>query len=477
MELDFYTYHANIISRCLAYVEVNTADHDSCLAYLVTRSQHILDFFEIYDFPFKEFDRSTNQLQAVDVRTGEAVVIDLTKIETTMVYGDVNLISPPIIGNPIFFDILNEKDIADIQIPFCTHVKRAKEEQCFSSSYIRKKYIEVEISKFKQFITEVNLVPEDPTIAFYLNDEFHIKCNQKIWAYVSKHKEHVTFAAVAHVLRQCFIATQQETEALKTFEDVQRFFSDVPKIKKVWCDYLKQLIERQISKLNADYEEICNTHFNDTEQSRERDFIKIQYDRVITSLTNINVDNELEKFGNNVFLILRYIPQDIDMPEELKNYMFFSTHENHIIDTLYKNGVVLDEEMFDFDGLDPVWWAYGSMLGIVKNDTQSFIDQLNKSYLNEMKEVRLEQIKRHSNDIIKMVREEADELDEDDIKEIIDSMQDFESFKERLDTFTSIVDVIQYWPSVLLPLPPYVARLSGSLNHTTDLHTLIAVNS
>ena len=482
MDLDFCTFHANIISRSLAYVEVNTDKPDICHAYLVTRNQRILDSFEIFDFPFKEFDRSTKQLQAVDVRTGSAVVIDLENIETAIIYGDANLLSPPVVGNPMFYDILTEHDIADIQLPFCINVKKTKDEGCYiSQPYERKKFIEYEISKFRTFTKEINLVPGETSMYNYLYDEFHNKCNNRLWSYVANHKRHIKFAAIAHILRQCASTLQNETEDfnidINTFEDVEIFFKNVPKIKAIWKAYLKQLVERQINKLNNEYEEICNTHFGSDTQSREKDFIKIQYDRVIFSLKNTDIDKELDKFGNNVFFLLRYIPSDIDIPKELDGIMLFSSYENHVIDVLYKNGIILDEALFNFDGLDPLWWEYGGILGVASGTVLTFLEQLNNLYINTARDLRFVQIKTHSADIVEMVRQEASDLDEDDIKEIIESMQDFNTYKERLDSFTSIIDVIQYWPSVLLPLPTSVARLGGALHHTIDLHNLISVNS
>jgi len=478
MELDCYTFYANIISRSLAYVEINTDDPNFCNAYAVTRNQYILDHFGIYDFPFKHYDASTQQLQAVDVRTGEPVVINLQEINTTAIYGDANLLSPPTVGNPIFFNTLSERDIADIQLPFCTSIKAAKDDGCYNDSpYVREINFLAEVMRFKEFVHEVNLQPGDEMMLFYLNDEFHRKCNTKLRKYVQSHTKHIKFAAIAHVLRQCFAALQQESDPITTFEDVELFFSDVSKIRNVWTAYLKQLVERQIAKYNAEYKQICDTYFAGDEQSRERDFIKIQYDRAIFSLTNVNIDEELKKFGDNVFFILRYIPPDIDTPKELEGIMLFSGYENHVIDTLSKNGVDLDESLFTFDGLDPLWWTYSGMLGLNKDGAPSFSEQLNNLYIDKIKNIRFEQIKRHSNDIVEMVKQEASELDEDDIKEIIDSMQDFVSFKERLDSFTNIVDVVQYWPSVLLPLPSYVARLTGAINHTIDLHNLVQANS
>jgi hypothetical protein len=416
-------------------------------------------------------------MQAVDVRTNDAVIINLEKIETVIIYGDAELLSPPVVGNPIFFETLTEKDIADIQLPFCTRTLADKNAGCFVNAYMRKANIESEVLKFKDFSKEVNLIPEDPFMKYYLEDEFHNKCNSLLWKYVQDHKKHVLFASYAFVLRQCAEKTCEQGIKLETFEDVEVFFNDVQRVKHIWCTYLKTLVEKQITKLNSEFEQICSLYFQNDTQAVERDFIKIQYENTINNLKNIDIDKEIEKFGDNVFLLLRYIPSDVDIPEELAGIAMFTPYENEIIRTLYSNNITIDEKLFDFTGNDRLWWTYSAMLGITNLKSTPVVEQINNLYIERMKEVRFEQIKQHSADIIDMVRQEAGDLDEEDIAEIISSMQDFETFKERIDSFTSIVDVIQYWPSVLLPLPPYVTRLSGLTRHAVDLHNLIATNS
>jgi hypothetical protein len=477
MNLDFCTFNANIISRSLAYIEINTDDPDVSCVYLATRNQYILDIFGIFDYPFKHYNVDTKQIQAVDVRTNESVIINLEKINTIIIYGDAELLSPPIVGNPIFFETLNEKDIADIQLPFCARTLADRDSGCFADAYTRKSNIESEVLKFKSFSKEVNLISGDPFMRYYLEDEFHNKCNSKLWRYVQDHKKHVLFASYAFVLRQCAEKTGEQDIKLETFEDVQVFFSDVQKVRQIWCTYLKTLIEKQIAKLNSEFEEVCSLYFANDTQAVERDFIKIQYENTISNLKKINIDTEVEKFGDNVFLLLRYIPSDVDIPTELAGIAMFSPYENEIFHTLFKNNIVIDESLFDFTGIDRLWWTYGAMLGLSNLKTIPVIEQLNNLYLEKMKEARMEQIKQHSNDIVEMVRQEAGDLDEEDIAEIISSMQDFDTFKERIDSFTNIVDIIQYWPSVLLPLPPYVVRLSGLTRHAVDLHNLIATNS
>lgn len=463
MLLEYCRYNANIISRCLAFIEVNGETPDEVYIYLATRSQSILDIFGVYDFPFKQYDESTMQLQVYDVRTNKPVVVPLDKIECLMIPCEPNLLSPPIIGNPAFADVFTDRDIADIQQPFCLHMKEARDRGCFTTSK-RIKDIELDVVKFREFTKTIGLEPGDEHMLFYLYDPLHAKMNDGLWRYMEKHKQHVRFARIIYIMRLCKDLT--DDAVFKTFEDVSDFLKDPERVKRVWKAYLSTLIDKQVEKYKTEFEAVCQQHFLNDEQSREKDFIKLQYDKAIADVQQIDLEEGISKFGHNTLLMLRYVPPELDTPEGLAGVTLFTQYENAIITALYKNGIIVDENLFDYDGLDSVWRNYD-------NTSPSILDQLHTHYLEKIKEVRMEQIKRCSGEIVETVKKEAVDLDDEDINDIISSMEDFATFKERIDSFTGIADVLQYWPSVLLPLPPYVTRLNNTLQHLLDLQTLV----
>jgi polyribonucleotide nucleotidyltransferase len=87
--------------------------------------------------------------------------------------------------------------------------------------------------------------------------------------------------------------------------------------------------------------------------------------------------------------------------------------------------------------------------------------QLNANYIEQIREIRLKQIIKHADELVKTVESEADELDEEDLLEILASIRDYETYRQRLEEYSDISSIVQYWPSILLPAPAYAVRLDS----------------
>lgn len=445
--LTYEQFIGNIITRSLTYAEVLCEDTTKLNVYLLTRNQHVLDYFNIHDFPFKHFDVSTKQIQAVDVLSGKAVVVNLSNAYNFTIPGDPSIISPPEVGNPIFFKYLSEKDIADIQLPFCISIQKLKEAGCYTSNTIDKD-IDIKIIRFRDITQKLKFeIPSN--IQFLMSDRVHMMTNNILHDYVSDDK--YDLLTVRYILN---CAKEEMNDIpLDTFDDIQNLLNDSEKVVNIWSKYIQRLIEQQIVKYNTEYENII-VEFVDKDNGREKEFIRLQYDKAISDIKKIDVDGHLRKFGNNTKLMLRYIPGEITLPGELQYVRMLTAYENAVLTALIKNGVNILESDLKFDYIDTIMGS---------NGFDDLIIQLNTTYLDQIKEIRLQQIIKHADDLVKTVENEAEELDKEDLDEIISSIRDYETYRQRIDEYTDVSSVIQYWPSILLPAPPYVSRLDTNL--------------
>lgn len=438
---------ANTIERSLTYVECPNDDADTINVYLVTRNQHVLDNFKIFDFPFKHIDISTKQIHAVDVLSGKAVVINLTNTENVMIPGDPDLISPAVAGNPIFYKYITEKDIADIQLPFCVTIQKLKDAGCYTSNTVDKNILQ-RLMYFCGIFQTLNFdIPVE--IRFLLSDRVHMMCTNTLHNYINEEKYELLTA------RYILNSAKEEIKniSLNTFEEIKDFLSEPEKVIAFWKSYIQRLIEEQITNFNNEYEVIVS-ELVDESNLREKEFIRLQYDKAISDLKNIDIDENLRKFGTSTLLMLRYLPEEIKKPEDLQHIRMFTAYENAICKALIRNGVNVTQNELEFDYLDVISKSHYA---------DDILIQLNALYLDEIKEIRLQQIIRHADELVKTVEMEAEELDEQDLAEIISSIREYDTYKLRLDEYTDISSVLQYWPSILLPAPLYAARLDNKL--------------
>ena len=444
--LPYEQYIANIINRALTYIEVPVEETKSINVYIATRNQSVLDHFGIFDFPFKEFDVSTKQIQAIDVLTGKPAIIQLPNAQNVYIPGDPNLLSPPSIGNPLFFDQITEKDIADIQLLFCISIKQLKD-----AGYLYETTTNVPADLFKkilrfQYITKTLNFEIEPDIASLMSDYIHSMCNKRLHEYIDEEK--YDLLTMRYIVSN---ATEEIKDIpLNTFKEIENFLSDTEKVITVWKKFIERLIDERVVEYNKEYETVISDITN--LESREREFIKLQYDKAISDLKEIDVDGALHKFGNETRLILRYLPNDIKTPEGLLNVRMFSTYENTILGALIGNGVNVHEKDLKFDYINTIMRS---------NGIDDISVQLNANYIEQIREIRLKQIIKHADELVKTVESEADELDEEDLLEILASIRDYETYRQRLEEYSDISSIVQYWPSILLPAPAYAVRLDS----------------
>jgi len=436
---------ANLIVRSLVYLEEIVPDTDTRKIYLVTRSQHVLDIFGIHDYPFKEYDLSTKQIQAVDVKTGTPVVINLENTENASIPGDPELLSPPVIGNPGFFDMFTEKDIADIQLPFCMTIINLKNAGCYGDVCVSNGIAD-KILYFSHLTKSCGVVLP-PEIDFFKSDYIQAMCNKMLHTYITPKK--LDLLTARYILKLSI--TDSTDLNIDTYEGIESLLADPEKIVKLWGDYLRHLVATQIEMYEAEFKTVVTEQLQDMSQ-REKDFLQLQYERAISDLRKIDIEKALHKFGNNTLLMLRYFPRDIKMPEELIRVSTFTAYDNCILEVLAKEGIDINQEDFILDYVDFIISDFSRV---------SLSTQINNNYIDKMKAIRLQQIKQCSAEIVETIKKDVEDLDEEDIQDIISSMQDFESFEEKLNNCTDISSVIQFWPSVLLPAPEYVTRLTG----------------
>lgn len=443
-----YSVLANAVDNALITIQDNQCNPP--VNRLITRSPKIVSLFGHENFPFQHRDSTNGVLQVYDVLINDFVKININSIDDITYHSLPHWLSPSVITNSN--NVVNKDAFYNLVEPFIREVKKAKEDDCFYPPTVIAKNEFNHILSFLSYLTQYKLKIKNQNMYNYIQSDFHKRCNKKLYAYV---KENFNILLTYPFLKI--------TNAFKieTVEDLRDILADKKAVIEAWSDVLNRTKDVQIKKYESECEVICKEKFAGEEHQQERDFLKLQYDKAVDDIKNLNIATQLAVYENNLLLLLRYWPVEFDKLAELTDTMQLNHYEHSILQLLLINGITVQQDDIDLVSIQ--------LTTAFEHEATTIIDQLTTKYLDVLKKIRMQQIREHAETIVNTVLEEIDDLDKDDIDDIVSSIRDFDSFQERINAIDNIAGILQYWPSILLPAPINVRRLGTVTQEALDI--------
>jgi hypothetical protein len=222
--------------------------------------------------------------------------------------------------------------------------------------------------------------------------------------------------------------------------------------KPEWMDSIKQAPAKlqhlkSIVGEHSDVDIITICHlFVDT--IHESITLNDQYDLVIQTLNDINIEDHLELY-NDYRLYLRYWPEVFPENASFHNSLRpFSVLENRVIKCLLQ----LDIE-FDYDSLyRKNYDYYNSCIDILQEQCITICKEKRLQQIKDVAVVRAEQIRSEMEAfVVNLSVEEKAQLDN-----VLQELVDFEKYSQALNDLVRLIDVLSYWPAALHPAPTSV---------------------
>jgi len=435
----------NLLSRT-ATIATQDYDDNNLQVIFPTRKEHIIDFFHGASLDFQDFHQPTRTFQVSDILTNQVIKVNIDKLSLSL-FGLPLDIAPPVIANPMFHTALSNKDLFDYHLPFLTVVKDLRDAN---------KLINI-ISKndrniVDNFLSFMILMFNEYNYELHTENAISILCNKDLIEYA---KTNLIAMPAYTVLKEVY-ESKKDAFNPKRVDDILNIIKDKELAKKLWKGYLfnkkDKLVEEYAQEKIQVLQELEQN--NDSNNDLEKQFIEAQYTNVIDSLNKLSdedIDIAFDILPENGFLF--YIPNEIQPATTILNdtdAIFITSRDLSILKALKDNNFTFETSMIN-DFL--IYRTNKTEYNIV------FDDFLTYKYIQPLKEIRYKQVCEHAEKLANSIKEESIELDENDIKEITDLVLDFDTFKQQIDELTTVRDVLQYWPAVLLPSPSFVTYL------------------
>jgi hypothetical protein len=428
----------NLLARTAALV-TRTESNGDLQVFLPTRNEYIMNFFGVSNFDFQEYHEPTHTYQVYDILTNQIVKLNIMELSIAL-FGLPIDIAPPIIANPIFHETLTNKDLFDYHLPFLTTVKELRD-----ASKLKCNISKQERAVVNTFLSFIMLSFKEHIYSLHTDNAVSVYCNKDVIDAAFNNLKNINAYEVVREIYQ-----NKENFHIKNLAHYTEIINDRATLQNDWKNYLYQKRDALINE----YEQEKNTVLEELVQSNssteiEKQFIQAQYTNIIENLNNINLDRAIEVLPTDGYLF--YVPNDLfPAVQSLTHYgtVIITTYDRLLIEALKENGIVIDGDLMQ------EFFVY--KINKENSETLVFDDFLSSKYIDQAKEIRSQQIREHAEKLAKDIRDESSDLDESDIQEILDLVLDFNTFDQQLNELTTVRDVLQYWPAVLLPSPDFV---------------------
>jgi hypothetical protein len=412
-----------------------------------TRNKFIIDKVSPQGFELQHYDAFHRTLPVYDIITSKIMHISIDDGWSIMLYGLPQEVSPPVIATPEYANAITDQELCDLQIGFLNEIKELRDSGSICSTFTL--LFTRQIDEFVQFFYN-NLKHIDRSL--YIDNPVSRTLNIKLHAYgINAFKKWRYYCYIKAIKK-----FKGEELVVKSIEDIEMLLHNTDSIVQLMTEFL----ENQKHIVQREYENERDSILQDLTNSgnltpEDTQLIYKQYDKVINDVRTFDIQAYYRPISYNNCLIMGMVPQHILSPEVKEKLLNFekniTNHEDFIVimdEYLYKiivnlsnNGIYFTDEQYVF---------FEKSLGY--EDPYVTIERM---FLPAMKERRLEQVTEIAKNLAESVASDATDLDEIDIKEITELILDFEQYRDQIDQLQTIYDVCTYWPSLLLPAPPY----------------------
>jgi len=419
-------------------------EKDQQVFYCVTRNPEIIKLFTDELILLKDNVFEKNLLYGYDIVTKQVVELYLTGA-----YIEYAGIPEFLFPGEVSQTELTHIDGRDLQLPFLKQILQLQSKTEIINTLTPEE--DLLHLYYNNFVTH-NFLETDNDIAL---DSHNVMCIVHSKLYRDYIKDNLISISVYPLVKK-LLQLNKEDITFKNMKDFHNFIhTNTSKIKTYWFNFLKKHQEELILIYQNEKSEIIeNLEKENSEDesafSFEKELVNTQYDMLIDELKNFDYEEEYKNL-QSPYMFLKYFPAQNTphtvVSDLLNEHTWLTRTSKTIIDHLANNGITVDD-----------FYMKVFINEVIRlNEHYIADDVLDLVYLDKIKDLRYQQIIEYGEKQKEILLQEDADIDNVIFEEIFNYTQ----YQQEINELTSVKDVLQYWPAVLLPAPEYVQYIEG----------------